>query len=63
MLVVALITMYMLYRSVKEDYRRYKQTRSASIVIGWTLFGLTAIFFIVGVIVTINYGRVAPFNI
>lgn len=60
---IGLFTMFMLYKSIQKDYMRYKQTRSASIVFGWVLFAFTTLFVIMGILVTINYGRVAPFDL
>jgi TRAP-type C4-dicarboxylate transport system permease small subunit len=62
-LLVALFTMFMLYKSIKTDMKRYKTSKAPSIIIGWSLFTLTAIFFIIGVVLTMTYGRVAPFDV
>ena len=60
---IGLFTMFMIYKSIKKDYIRYGQTKSLSSVIGWVLFGFTTLFVIVGIIISINYERVAPFSI
>ncbi len=62
-IVIGLFTMIMLYKSIKKDYIRYGQSKSISIIIGWCMFAFVTLFVICGILITLNYGRVAEFNI